>query len=74
MRASTYSYPIMAGLKNKYPTMSDIDSIISIEISNKNNDRIGYEMVEKFIMHRSCGFDNSRSPCMLKGYCSKYFF
>lgn len=50
-----------------------LNSIISIEISNKNSDHIGYETFAKFMMHIPYRSKNSRSSCMLKGYCSKYF-
>ncbi|XP_020094143.1 uncharacterized protein LOC109714116 [Ananas comosus] len=58
---------------NKLPTPTDIDSIISAEIPDKNIDPIGYATVTKFMIHGPCGQANSKAPCMKKGQCSKHF-
>ncbi|XP_020082250.1 uncharacterized protein LOC109705878 [Ananas comosus] len=58
---------------HKFPSSSEINSIISAEIPNKNIDRIRYETVSKFMIHGPCGLANSKAPCMAKGWCSKHF-
>ena len=57
--------------KYKYPTVEDINSIISAKLSDRLIDPIAYDYIIKFMMHDSCGVDNPRSPCMGKGYYSK---
>ena len=50
-----------------------LNSIISWEISHKNSDQIGDKTIAKFMMYIPSGLENSRLPCMLKGYYLKYF-
>ncbi len=58
---------------HKYLTTTDINSIISAEISDQNTDPIGYATVSKFMMHGPCGLSKPEAPYMVKGRCSKYF-
>ncbi|KAK9669021.1 hypothetical protein RND81_13G103600 [Saponaria officinalis] len=57
--------------KHKYPT--DIDNIISAEISDKDVDPVGFEAVMQYMVHGPCSEMNYRSPCMVDGKCSKYY-
>ncbi|XP_019193106.1 PREDICTED: uncharacterized protein LOC109187373 [Ipomoea nil] len=52
---------------------SNVDSIISAEIPNKESDPEYYTVVGEFMMHGPCGVARKNSPCMVKGRCSKHF-
>ncbi|XP_019197738.1 PREDICTED: uncharacterized protein LOC109191567 [Ipomoea nil] len=52
---------------------NDIDSIISAEIPSKDNDLEYYTVVGEFMIHDPCSVANNKSPCMVKGRCSKHF-
>ncbi|XP_020097133.1 uncharacterized protein LOC109716214 [Ananas comosus] len=58
---------------HKFPTVADIDLIISAEIPDRDIDPTGYVVVSKFMIHGPCGSANLKAPCMGKGRCSKYF-
>ncbi|XP_072058074.1 uncharacterized protein [Arachis hypogaea] len=54
-------------------TAYDIDKLISAEIPNKIKRPKLYAAVEKYMIYGPCGMNNSKSPCMLNGQCSKYY-
>ncbi|XP_057758184.1 uncharacterized protein LOC130977398 [Arachis stenosperma] len=57
---------------DKYPTVDDIDRIISTEIPDKDRDPLYYEAVEKHMMHGPCGSIKKDSPCMENGKCIRH--
>ncbi|KAI5404740.1 hypothetical protein KIW84_051774 [Lathyrus oleraceus] len=58
---------------NKYPEPSDIDKIISTEVPDSLKQPKLYNLVKTHMVHRSCGLENPKCPCMKDGKCSKYF-
>ncbi|XP_024010402.1 ATP-dependent DNA helicase pfh1-like [Eutrema salsugineum] len=58
---------------SKIPTPAEIDAIISAELPNKTEDPLGFELVEKHMMHGPCGRDRPSSPCMDKNVCTKRY-
>jgi len=58
---------------NKYPSLEDINKIISAEIPDQQKDPLLYECVKNHIMHGPCGLTIKASPCMKNGRCSKFF-
>jgi hypothetical protein len=59
--------------KDNQITPEIIDTWISAEIPNPNQDPLGYVLVAEHMIHRPCGNKNEKSPCMKKGKCSKYY-
>ncbi|KAL0706631.1 hypothetical protein Bca4012_073057 [Brassica carinata] len=55
------------------PTATEIDTIISAELPDKEKDPEAYGLVEQHMMHGPCGEDRKVSPCMEDGVCSKKF-
>jgi hypothetical protein len=55
------------------PTPQLIDSYISAEIPDPNDDPLGYAFIAEHMIHGPCGRDNPNSPCMKNGRCSKGF-
>ncbi|KAL7132310.1 hypothetical protein ABFS83_12G064800 [Erythranthe nasuta] len=51
----------------------EIDRIICAEISDEENDRKMYQLVEKYMIHGPCGQANLKSPCMKDIVCTKRF-
>ena len=49
-----------------------IDSIISAELPDPNEDPELFATITKHIIHGPCGRLNSRSPCMKDGQCTKH--
>ncbi|XP_070026693.1 uncharacterized protein [Nicotiana sylvestris] len=58
---------------NKYPTVGDIDQIITAEIPDETVDPHYYRAVKSFMMHGPCGSARKSSPCMQNGRCTKHF-
>ncbi|CAH9075003.1 unnamed protein product, partial [Cuscuta europaea] len=58
---------------SKFPTVSDVDRIISTEIPDRIVDPDYYEAVKDLMMHGPCGVGVSFSPCMVDGKCSNHF-
>jgi hypothetical protein len=55
------------------PTPATIDSYISAQIPDYEEDPLGYALVEEFMVHGPCGQYNPESPCMKDGKCSKHY-
>jgi len=58
---------------SKIPTAAEINAIISAELPNKITDPLGFELVEKHMMHGPCGTDRPSSPCMANKVCTKKY-
>ena len=58
---------------DKYPSATDIDRIINVEIFDDKNNPIALEAVQQFMIHGSCGVVNPFSPYMMNNECIKYF-
>ncbi|KAM0844699.1 hypothetical protein ACQ4PT_056882 [Festuca glaucescens] len=54
-------------------SMTFIDSFVSAEIPDPNEDPLGYILVSEFMMHGPCGDLNDKCVCMKDGKCSKHF-
>ena len=63
---------IFIWLKSKIHA-NQLDSIISAELPNPENDRDLYEIVKKIMIHGPCGAINPTSPCMKNGKCVKRY-
>ncbi|XP_076920154.1 uncharacterized protein LOC143581216 [Bidens hawaiensis] len=50
-----------------------IDSFISTEIPNKQEDPELYDLVSEFMIHGPCGAENMSCSCMINKKCSKNF-
>ncbi|XP_052622302.1 uncharacterized protein LOC111911148 [Lactuca sativa] len=57
----------------KLPTVELIDTIISAEIPNIDEDTELYKLVQEFMIHGPCGAENINCPCMVDNKCSKNF-
>ncbi|KAH1034343.1 hypothetical protein GYH30_054659 [Glycine max] len=58
---------------SKYPSLVDIDRIISAKIPDSIKQPQLYDCVKKYMMHGPCGHANRKSLCMKDGKCSRYF-
>ena len=58
---------------SKLRDSNDIDSIISAEIPNANEDPHLYNIIKSCMMHGPCGIHNPNSTCMDNGVCTKNF-
>ncbi|XP_076924323.1 uncharacterized protein LOC143586728 [Bidens hawaiensis] len=63
--------PIYACVTVTEPT--DIDSFVSAEIPNPNEDPLLYKVVTELMIHGPCGLVRPSSTCMFNGSCSKGF-
>ena len=59
--------------KNMVINAELIDSWISAEIPNPEDDPLGYVLVSEHMMHGPCSDKNEKCPCMKKGKCSKFY-
>jgi len=57
----------------KYPTIDDIDRVISAEIPCPKQEPQLYECVKDHMIHVSCGLANKSLPCMKNGKCSRFY-
>jgi hypothetical protein len=53
------------------PTPTLIDSVITAEIPDPQQDHLGYTLVAEHMIHGPCGPNNMNAPCMKNGICSK---
>ena len=61
---------ILIWLIHKLKT-TDIDSIISAELPDPNQDEELFKIIESQMIHGPCGKARPKSPCMKDGICSK---
>jgi hypothetical protein len=59
--------------EHKLRDSNDIDSLISAEIPDQNNEPELYDIVKSCMIHGPCGALNPSSPCMQDGVCTKNF-
>ena len=52
---------------------NQIDSFISAELPDPNNDKFLFEIIKSQMVHGPCGAYNHKSPCMKDGKCSKRY-
>ena len=57
--------------ENSLMTISEIDSIVSTEVPDKEFDPIAYAVVSLCMMHGACALANLHAPCMENGKCKK---
>ncbi|KAL3034065.1 hypothetical protein AAZX31_02G171400 [Glycine max] len=58
---------------NKYPSSTDIDQIISVEIPSHEDDPKLYRLVQNHMIHGPCGILQPNSPCMKESKCSHFY-
>ena len=63
---------ILVWLKEKVHA-NQIDSLISAELPNPEEDPVLYNIVKSQMVHGPCGALNPRSPCMKDGKCCKKY-
>ncbi|XP_071577140.1 uncharacterized protein [Temnothorax nylanderi] len=63
---------ILIWLKDKIRS-NQIDSVISAELPNPEEDPILFEIITKNMIHGPCGPLNRNSPCMNEGQCTKKY-
>lgn len=51
-----------------------IDEYILVEFFDREVDKEGFELVERYMIYGSCGKLRFKSLCMEKGECIKSFF
>ena len=58
---------------DKLWTLEDIDSLLSAEFLDKDEEPELFELVKKLMVHTPCGAHNPNAPCMCNRKCSKGF-
>lgn len=58
---------------NKYPSPSDIDNIIYVEIPDPIRHPTLYALVKLHMIHGPCGLARPKCQCMRNMKCSKYY-
>lgn len=58
---------------SKYPTIEDIDKIISSEIPSPQDQTELYNLVKSHMIHGPCGRINPSSTCMKDEKCTKFY-
>lgn len=58
---------------DKIHNIADIDKFVSAEIPDQNEHPTLHSLVQNHMVHGPCGSLNLKSPCMVKGKCSKQF-
>ena len=58
---------------SKLRTPEDIDTLLSAEFPDEDEDPELLELVKKYMVHTPCGPNNPNAPCMKDGKCSKGF-
>ena len=59
--------------EDKLRTPEEIDSLLSAEFPDEDEEPELLELVKKFMVHTPCGAENPTAPCMRDGKCSKGF-
>ena len=62
---------IWLATKFKFRTYEDVDSIVLVEIHDKNEDPPCYEIVSKFTLHGPRRIANPKAQCIKQGKRSK---
>lgn len=58
---------------DKLRSIEDVDSLISAELPNNEEDPQLFTIIKQTMTHGPCGILNPNSPCMKDGQCSKGF-
>ena len=58
---------------SKLHTPEDIDTLLSAEFPDEEEEPELFELVKKYMVHTPCGPNNPTAPCMKDGKCSKGF-
>ena len=58
---------------SKLSTPEEIDSLLSAEFPDEDEDPELFELVKQFMVHTPCDAPNSNAPCLHDGKCSKNF-
>jgi hypothetical protein len=58
---------------SKFRTPEDVDTLLSAEFPDEEEEPELFELVKKHMVHTPCGANNPTAPCMKDGKCSKGF-
>ena len=58
---------------SKFHTPEDIDTLLSAEFPDEEEEPELFELVKKHMVHTPCSQKNPTAPCMKDGKCSKGF-
>ena len=58
---------------SKLYTPEDIDTLLSAEFPDEEEEPELFELVKKFMVYTPCGAEDPNAPCMHDGKCSKGF-
>ena len=64
---------IFVDSENKLRTLEDINTLLSAEFPDEDEEPELFELVKKHMVHTPCGPSSSKAPCMKDGKCSKGF-